>query len=156
MDFYRSSLNNVAKRFYEISKSFNSKSFIRINGDSPLLDHNLIDFCIEKFNKNNYDILTNSYPKTFPKGQGIEIIKSKIFQNEFKKIKSKYDLEHVFPYFYRNKNQFKFKNINYEENLNSINFSVDTHSDFLRIRKIIFKYKNKIPNLTKLINDEKL
>lgn len=156
IDFYRSSLNNVAKRFYEISKSLSFKSFLRINGDSPLIDHNLIDFYIEKFNKNNYDILTNSFKKTFPKGQGIEIIKSKIFRNEFKKIKSKYDLEHVFPYFYRNKHQFKFKNISYEKNLNNISFSVDTYSDFLRIRKIISKYKNKIPNLTKLINDEKL
>lgn len=156
IDFYRSSLNNVAKRFNDISKKFNPKAFIRINGDSPLIDYRLISLFINKFNKNNYDILTNSYLKTFPKGQGIEIIKSKIFQKEYKKIKTKYDLEHVFPYFYRNKHKFKFKNISYKKNLNHINFSVDTYSDFLRIQKIIRKNKNKIPSLAKLIYDEKL
>lgn len=149
---YRGSLNKVAQRFYEISKKENSNSFLRVNGDSPLIDYRLIDYCIEQFEKSKLDILTNSFPKTFPKGQGVEIIKSKVFQKEFKNIKSKKDLEHVFPYFYRNKSKFKFKNINCKENLNMINLSVDTFEDLLRIRKLLSKSKNVTPPLNKLVN----
>ena len=149
---YRGSLNKVAQRFYEISKKENSDSFLRVNGDSPLIDYRLIDYCIDFFEKNNFDILTNSFPKTFPKGQGVEIIKSKVFQREFKNIKSKKDLEHVFPYFYRNKSKFKIKNINCKQNLNMINLSVDTYNDLLRIRRLLSKSKNVTPSLNKLVN----
>lgn len=152
IEVYRGSLNNVAERFYEISKKENSDSFLRINGDSPLIDYRLIDFCIEKFQKNNYDILTNSFPKTFPKGQGVEIIKCKVFQKVFKNIKLKKDLEHVFPYFYRNRNKFKFKNIACKQKLNTINLSIDTLNDLIRIRKLLLKSKNVTPSLDKLIN----
>lgn len=149
---YRGSLNNVAQRFYEISKKENSDSFLRVNGDSPLIDYRLIDFCIEQFQKNNYDILSNSFPKTFPKGQGVEIIKSKVFQRVFKNIKSKKDLEHVFPYFYRNRNKFKFRNIRCKQKLNTINLSIDTLNDLIRIRKLLTKSKNVTPSLDKLLN----
>lgn len=152
VNVYRGSLNNVALRFYEISKKENINSFLRVNGDSPLIDYQLIDYCIEQFEKNNFDILTNSFPKTFPKGQGVEIIKSKVFQKEFKNIKSKKDLEHVFPYFYRNKRKFKIKNINCKQNLNMINLSVDTYNDLLRIRRLLSKSKNVTPSLNKLVN----
>tara|TARA_Y200000002_G_scaffold306023_1_gene261873 strand:- start:932 stop:1606 length:675 start_codon:yes stop_codon:yes gene_type:complete len=152
ISFYRGSLNNVAERFYEISKNSSFNSFLRINGDSPLIDHKLIDHFINYFEKNNYEILTNSFPRTFPKGQGIEIIRSELFQKEFKKIKSKNDLEHVFPYFYRNKSRYRIKNINCKQNLNKINLSIDTHKDLLRIRNLLASSNNKIPSLNKLIN----
>lgn len=150
IEVFRGPLNNVARRYYEVSKKFNYDAFIRINGDSPFIDYKLVDVLIEKFIKNNYDILTNSYLKTFPRGQGIEIIKSKIFQREFKNIKSKKDQEHVFPFFYKNKNKFLFKNFSCKENLNYLNFSVDTFEDLLRLRKIAYKFKNKVPNLNEL------
>jgi spore coat polysaccharide biosynthesis protein SpsF len=152
IEVYRGSLDNVAERFYEISKKENSDSFLRVNGDSPLIDYRLIDFCIEQFQKNNYDILTNSFPKTFPKGQGVEIIKSKVFQRAFENIKSKKDLEHVFPYFYRNKKKFRFKNIKCKQKLNTINLSIDTLNDLIRIRKLLSKSKNVTLSLNKLIN----
>ena len=150
IEVFRGSLNNVAMRYYEVSKKFNHNAFIRINGDSPFIDYKLIDMLIEKFIKNNYDILTNSYTKTFPKGQGIEIIRSKIFQKEFKNIRSKKDQEHVFPFFYKKKNKYFFKNFSCKENLNHLNFSVDTFRDLVRLRKIAYKFKNKVPNLNEL------
>jgi spore coat polysaccharide biosynthesis protein SpsF (cytidylyltransferase family) len=152
IEFYRGPLNNVTMRFYEVIKKFNFRSFLRVNGDSPLIDFKLIEYFIKIYEKNNYDILTNACPKSFPKGQSIEIINSNLFKKEFKNIKSRGDLEHVFTYFYKNKSLFKIKNISCKKNLNKLNFSIDTYKDLLRVRNILIKYNNVTPNFNKLTN----
>ena len=73
------SLNNVAHRICEILKKLNAKSFLRICADSPFIDPELIDKCIIRFNNTNCDIVTNVLPRTFPKGQSVEVVRSSLF-----------------------------------------------------------------------------
>jgi spore coat polysaccharide biosynthesis protein SpsF (cytidylyltransferase family) len=75
---YRGELTNVYKRFYKLIGQENVRYFLRVNGDSPLIDPNLIDFLISNHDS-NYDITTNIFPRSFPKGQSIEIVNSKSF-----------------------------------------------------------------------------
>jgi len=82
-------LNDVFKRFYSIIIQEHCKSFVRISADSPLLDYSLIDKAVTLFNKNRYDIITNVFPRTFPKGFSVEVINSKIILNSLLKIKKK-------------------------------------------------------------------
>ena len=98
-NYYRGNLNNVASRFYKILQKNKFKYFLRINADSPLIDSNLIDF-IAKKNINKYDIITNVYDRSFPKGQSVEIINSDFFLRNYCNIKSNYDLENVTSFFY--------------------------------------------------------
>ena len=109
--FFRGDLHNVSKRLLETSKKYNSKYFIRINGDSPLIDFKIINRAIRfiKIEKVDYDIVTNVFPRTFPKGQSVEIIRSLILQKNMKKF-SIFDKEHVTTYFYKNYSNFNIKN----------------------------------------------
>ena len=90
IECYASSLSNVAHRFYEVLEKYDSKSFLRINADSPFIDPQLIDKCLFKFNNTNSDIVTNVFPRTFPKGQSVEIIKSSVFKKNLPKKKKKH------------------------------------------------------------------
>ena len=90
IEYYAGSLPNVAHRFYEILKKFDSKSFLRITADSPFIDPQLIDKCLIKFNSTNCDIVTNVFPRTFPKGQSVEIIRSSVFKKNLPKMKKKH------------------------------------------------------------------
>lgn len=82
-------LNNVFKRFYSIIIHESCKSFVRISADSPLMDPSLIDRAVSLFKKNRYDIVTNVFPRTFPKGFSVEVINSKIILDFLLKIKKK-------------------------------------------------------------------
>ena len=139
INYYAGSLHNVASRFYEISKNLNVKSFVRICADSPFIDPNLIDKCLIKFNSKSYDIVTNLLPRTFPKGQSVEIIKSSVFKKNLPKMKKKVHLEHVTTFFYENKNNFKIKNIKNSENYSKFNMCVDTANDISQARSIYEK-----------------
>lgn len=153
--FYRGPLNNVAKRFYEIVKKKNAKSFIRICGDSPLIDHNLIDKAISKFNIKKHDLLTNIFPRTYPKGQSIEIINSKTYKDYFSLFKKKNHKEHVTTYFYDNFKKFKIHKLKNNINQSNINLSIDTIEDFDKMKKLIFYSKSKAISYKSLLNNYK-
>ena len=83
------SLNNVFKRFHLVLKSKQYKSFVRVSADSPLIDPSLIDKAVSLYNKNRYDIVTNVFPRTFPKGFSVEVINSKLILDFLYKTKKK-------------------------------------------------------------------
>jgi|ETNmetMinimDraft_33_1059910.scaffolds.fasta_scaffold20409_1 spore coat polysaccharide biosynthesis protein SpsF (cytidylyltransferase family) len=160
--FYRGPLKNVAKRFYDIIKNKNAKSFIRICGDSPLIDHNLIDKAISKFNLKKYDLLTNIFPRSYPKGQSIEIVNSNTYKNYFLLFNNKNHKEHVTTYFYENFKKFKMYKLKNNINQSNINLSINTIDDFNKVKKLIFyskfkaiSYKALANNYKKLFNGDK-
>lgn len=153
--FYRGPLNNVAKRFYEILKKKDVRSFLRICGDSPLIDYKLIDKAITKFNWKKHDLLTNIFPRSYPKGQSIEIINSKIYKNYFSLFKKKYHKEHVTTYFYDNFEKFKIHKLKNNINQSNINLSIDTIEDFEKIKKLIFYSKSKVISYKSFSNSYK-
>ena len=66
--FYRGSLDNVAERFVKAAETQKTNFFLRVNGDSPLIDPKLIDHVISIFKKNmNNDIVTNVFQELFQK-----------------------------------------------------------------------------------------
>ena len=135
INFFRGSLNNVAKRLFDTSVKHKSKFFMRINGDSPLIKASIIDRAIE-LHKNNkkYDIITNVMPRTYPKGQSVEIISTEIL-NKYLKFFNKFDKEHVTTFFYKQKNLFLIKNFKSKLLRSKINQCIDYPSDIKRLNK---------------------
>ena len=137
--FFRGSLENVASRFKDIILSENAPAFMRISGDSPLIDPDLIDKSIDIFNKEDIDLFTNVFPRTFPKGQSIEIIKSKVFLDTYKLMKTKEQLEHVTVFFYENNKNFKILNLNAPEDYSDVNLCIDNPDDIDFLEKVLKK-----------------
>ena len=136
-------LNNVFKRFYSIIVQEHCKSFVRISADSTLIDPSLIDRAVTIFSKNRYDIVTNVFPRTFPKGFSVEVVNSKLILDFLLKIKKKRHKEHLTTFFYDNYNNFKIKNFYNKINNSNINLSIDSFADFIRAKSILKFCKNK-------------
>ncbi len=135
INFFRGSLNNVAKRLFDTSIKHKSKFFMRINGDSPLIKPSIINRAIELHKKNKkYDIITNVMPRTYPKGQSVEIISTEIL-NKYLKFFNKFDKEHVTTFFYKQKNLFLIKNFKSKLLRSKINQCIDYPSDIKRLNK---------------------
>lgn len=114
--------------------------FARICGDSPLYDADVLDRAIEIAVENRLDIATNVNPRSYPKGQSVEIIRTQFFLDELPKITSLDDREHVTRAFYRGLIPAKYENLSCPEgDLSQINFCVDYQEDLLRIQKILAK-----------------
>ncbi len=139
---YRGNLNNVASRFSEVAKIYNLKKVIRVSCDSPFIDHKIIDKGIVLSRKSNYDIITNVFPRTFPKGLSFEIIKTSIIKKHMIFF-SKKEKEHVTTYFYKNYKKFKIFNFFAKKDLSKINLCVDTLEDLKFLKKNYSKIYRK-------------
>ena len=139
-------LENVAMRFFKVLNNYKFDYFIRLCADSPLIDHYLIDLAIDMSKSNKSDIITNVFPRSFPKGQTVELINSKVYIDSIKKIKSKRDCEHLTSFFYKNKNKYKITNLNNKIDQSEYNLSVDTAEDMARFNSIIVKMNKEHTN----------
>lgn len=131
---FRGNLNNVASRFFEVSKIYNLKKVIRVSCDSPFINYKIIDKGVILSEKSNYDIITNVFPRTFPKGLSFEIIKTSIIK-KYIDLFSKKEKEHVTTYFYKNHKNFKIYNFYAKKNFSDINLCVDTSKDLNFLKK---------------------
>ncbi|OQY40342.1 MAG: hypothetical protein B6229_01950 [Spirochaetaceae bacterium 4572_7] len=134
-DIFIGSKNNVLKRYVDAIDFFNLNQIVRATGDNPLVFSTLANRLIELHNSNNNDysgFLNN------PIGTGVEVVNSSVLKIALSKTTQNYDKEHVTPYIYNNKAQFKvFQGDAPEEFLFKNSFAtIDTVEDFNRIEKL--------------------
>lgn len=135
---------NVFSRTKKCLKKNDLKYFVRICGDRPFFDVDLMKRMIKLIVSDRYDIITNANPRTYPKGLTCEVAKSKIFDQVNSKKLSKKNKEHIFDYFYKSKkyNIYNFKS-NFKKKFINENFCIDTKKDILKIKKIYSLIKKK-------------
>lgn len=134
---FRGDLDNVAKRFLDTIRCYGLKSFVRVSGDSPLLDWRLIDQAIALFRGDSCDMVTNILHRTFPHGMSIEVFDSNVFSDAFPHFNSEDESEHVTPYFYKNSEDFSICSFTHSPPCSDMRLVVDTHEDFSLVTSII-------------------
>ena len=134
---FRGNEKNVADRMMSAAKKYNAKYFVRISGDSPLINPKLIDKLIKERKKYlNYDIITNVFPRSFASGQSVEIIRTKILEKNIRYMKTT-ETEHVTTFFYKNYENYKIKNEFNISKKKQIKNSIDTKYDLKKLRHLI-------------------
>tara|TARA_A100001015_G_scaffold207572_1_gene232147 strand:+ start:550 stop:2559 length:2010 start_codon:yes stop_codon:yes gene_type:complete len=139
----KGSENNVLERFAKASLKYKADVVIRITGDCPLVDPEIVDNVIKLFKKNNVDYCSNVLPPTFPDGMDVEVFSSSALYEANIKATKAYDKEHVTP-FIRNSPQYSKKNYEHKENLSKIRWTVDEIDDFDIIEKIFLHFLPRI------------
>mgnify|MGYP001167608485 CR=1 FL=1 len=136
---YRGNLKNVFERFLHVIANEKADSFIRISGDSPIIPGVIIDKAITHFENNYCDLVTNIFPRTFPKGFSVEAIRSETFKKvNYKKLTDD-QLEHITKIFYDKPHEFKIQNFTSKTDYSHLNFSVDTLKDLSKIKDLLCK-----------------
>jgi spore coat polysaccharide biosynthesis protein SpsF len=138
VSYYRGSLENVVSRYLSFMREHQVEKVVRISGDSPLINPDVILKVITQDQEcADADLTTNVFPRSFPKGQSVEVIPRKSLELLSDRNLSESDIEHVTPHFYANSKEFKINNLNNDENLSFINLSVDTKEDLLRVNQFM-------------------
>ena len=88
---YRGSLENVAERFLGAANKSKTDGLMRISADSPLIDPHIMDRAMDLYEQQPADLVTNVPPRTFPRGQSVEILHRETFVQTFSKMQAPYD-----------------------------------------------------------------
>ena len=134
---FRGSLSDVAGRMAGALEAHPFDAFVRVTADNPLLDQRLVDQAIGIFRQGEFDVVTNVHPRTYPKGQSVEILRSATFRSAYQAMAEPEDLEHVTSYFYRNAGRFRIFNFESGKTYEQIQLSVDTPEDMAMFTAIV-------------------
>ena len=148
---FRGPLGNVAQRFKEVLDIYQFDGFVRINGDSPLLDQRLIEEAVGIFLSGEYDLVTNVLPRTYPKGQSVEVLRTSAYKQGYARMRESEDMEHVTTFFHTHLEDFKVYRFVLPHNLNNIQLSVDTLEDMGTFTAIVSKMSG--PHWEYTLND---
>lgn len=127
---FRGSVEDVLDRYYQAAKQFKAKEIVRICGDSPLVDSQIIDQVIQGFS--GYDYFSNC--RTFPEGLHVEVLSFEILERAWKEAKKPSEREHITSFIYNNPQRFKLGYLDKE--IPPMRLVVDHPCDLELVRKI--------------------
>lgn len=141
LDCHRGPLEDVAGRFADVLRAFGFTAFVRLCGDSPLLDWRIMDAVLDLFAARPVDLATNVHPRSFPAGQSVEVVSSSAFLEAEARMTDPADREHVTRYFYRHASEYTIANYSSWLNFPCLRLSVDTPRDMQRFAYILERTK---------------
>jgi glutamate-1-semialdehyde 2,1-aminomutase len=134
---YAGSESDVLGRYYDAAQMTNADIIVRITGDCPLVDPELVDKVIQAFKDNNScDYASNINPPSYPDGLDIEVFSMKALTKAYQEATTKFEREHVTPYL-RESAAFKRINMSNDMDYSSYRWTVDEPEDLIVIDKVI-------------------
>ena len=143
IDFYRGDLNDVGQRLLEAAQSVSSHRFLRISADSPFIDWRILNQAISIHEQCEIDLVSNIFPRSFPKGQSVEIINTKALKQICSSDRTSNQKEHVTPYFYENYQEFRIVNFTSGQNSSDSIQCIDTPVDFEIASQVVQQIGNE-------------
>jgi spore coat polysaccharide biosynthesis protein SpsF len=103
---------------------------VRLTGDCPLIDPEILDRVVDAHLVQNNDYTSNIHPPTYPDGLDVEICKFSCLEEAVREAKKPSEREHVTPFFYTQPKRFKIGNVTGPEDLSAFRWTVDQAEDF--------------------------
>jgi glutamate-1-semialdehyde 2,1-aminomutase len=131
--------NDVLDRYVKVAKKYNADVVVRITGDCPLVDPNLVDEVVLRFKTIDVDYLCNNYPPTYPDGLDVEVCSFNALHQSSKEATDSFDREHVTP-FLRKLGKFKTAVIQNSQDLSDLRWTVDEAADLALVENIFLNF----------------
>ena len=135
---FRGSSEDVLKRYVDACRKYSASVVVRITGDCPLVDPQLVDSLIRSFAKQKVDYLSNTNPPSYPDGLDIEVFTIEALEKAADRASLGPQREHVTPYIYQS-GHFKTANFANQDDFSTERWTVD-ESDDLKVVDDIFQH----------------
>ena len=140
---FRGSEDDVLNRYHRAAKHFSADVIVRITGDCPLTDSDLVDRVVEKFIESGVDYASNTMPPTYPDGLDVEVFSFAALDLANKQADQPRQREHVTP-FMRESDNVSRVNLANAEDLSSERWTVDEPEDLDVIQNIFRAFSGRL------------
>ncbi len=131
---FRGPLANVLERFQRCAAAYPADWVIRISGDSPLMSSAVIRRVIAAAQTAEADVVTNVFPRTFPRGCSVEAINARSLAALDSTALTAEEQEHVTGVFYNHPDRYRIINVDSgRPELAAVDLTVDTLDDLRRL-----------------------
>lgn len=140
---FQGSEDDVLDRYFQAAKLASADVVIRITGDCPLVDAELVDQCVRHFQASRADYLCNTAPPTYPDGLDIEVFTFLALEEAARKADTPFQREHVTPWL-REAEHLQQIALSHSEDVSSLRWTVDEPSDFSVISNVFDYFRPDI------------
>jgi spore coat polysaccharide biosynthesis protein SpsF len=110
--------------------------FFRVCADSPLLEPSLFGTMLQYATRDDVDLISNVFPRTFPKGQSLEMVKTRTFQEVDAATLTPEQRQHVTRVFYDHSSDYRIVNVTSDDPaLGQTSVAVDTLDDLYALER---------------------
>lgn len=110
---------------------------VRITGDCPLTDPEVVRSVVDLHLEREADYTCNVLPRTYPKGMDVEVIAAHALRTALAEAVDPPEREHVTPFLYRHPERFRLANLRSGADLGDERWTVDTPEDLEAVREIV-------------------
>ncbi len=125
----RGSENDVLSRYAEAARIHDADIIVRVTGDCPLIDPEIIDEVLRSLIEHRVDYASNIDPPTYPDGLDVEAFTRAALDRAQLEATEQRDREHVTPYI-REGGRFRKVNVANPADLSAERWTVDEPPDF--------------------------
>ena len=133
---YRGEEADVLERFWQAAKQAGADHVVRLTGDCPLMDPQVIDRVISVHLDEGNDCTANVVERTFPDGLDVEVATFAALDRARTLAGAALEREHVTPFFYRAENGFRIGSVLCSRDLGRMRWTVDYPEDLDLVREI--------------------
>lgn len=135
---FQGSEQDVLDRYYQAAKPWQPDAVVRITGDCPLIDPEIVDAAVTAFETKGVDYLSNTAPPSYPDGLDTEVFTFAALERAGKEAVNPAEREHVTPYI-RDSGKFKTAVMQHPQDCSAERWTVDEPVDF-EVVSAIFRY----------------
>jgi len=125
----RGSENDVLQRYLVAAHASKADAVVRVTGDCPLIDPELVNEVIARFKSLDVDYVSSISPPTYPDGLDTEVFTLAALERAALESQDPFDHEHVTPYM-RRPGLFETAGVAHAEDLSGLRWTVDEPADF--------------------------
>lgn len=136
---YRGSESDVLGRYAEAAVICSAEAIVRLTGDCPLIDPDVIDRVVGRFleNADKVDYVSNVLKRTFPRGLDCEIFSAAALTRAHETAALPSEREHVTLFMIRHPELFRLMGVENDADESRHRWTVDTSEDFELVRRIL-------------------
>ena len=132
---FRGDESDVLDRYLRAATASGADVVVRVTGDCPLIDPDLVDEVVRRFKATNADYTSNTSPPTFPDGLDTEVFTYAALERAAREATDPYDREHVTPYLRRSEG-FARSVFPGDDDFSSLRWTVDELADYEVVRRV--------------------
>lgn len=136
IDVCRGPLEDVLSRFRECAARFSPAHIVRLTGDCPLADPELIDRLVLFHVEGGYDYSSTALQPTFPDGLDAEVFTSATLESTWHSATLSSQREHVTSYIYTHGERFRLGSLKSDVDRSALRWSVDEPRDLKMVREV--------------------
>ena len=118
IELFRGSVENVLDRMYRAAKHLKADTIVRITGDCPLIDPDVIDKVIRTYIDTGCDYASNTRRYTYPDGLDTEVFSFAALERAWREATRPRETEHVTPYI-RETDGFTLAGVEHDQDLSN-------------------------------------